>query len=179
MALRREPAIREVAAVDIQIDADSAGFKPLGLVQKAIAARRKSAREQGEIDEFWCVFDVEWPENHPGLKDAAALAADNGIRLAVSNPCFELWLSLHFIDHDAWLDNDSARRLRRKHDGQLDKGIGPARYMPNRMAAARRAERLDRRHAKNGTAFPDDNPSSGMYRLIASVEPPGGTQPNG
>jgi hypothetical protein len=179
MALRREPAVREVAAVDIQIDADSAGFKPLGLVRKAVAARRKSTREQGEIDEFWCVFDVEWPDNHPGLNDAAALAADNGIRLAVSNPCFELWLSLHFVDHDAWLDNDGARRLRRKHDGQFDKGIDRARYMPNRTTAARRAERLERRHAKDGTVFPDDNPSSGMHRLITSIEPSGGTAGEG
>jgi hypothetical protein len=61
--------------------------------------------------------------------------------------------------------------LRRAHDGQFDKGLDPARYMPNRMAAASRAERLDRRHAKNGTKFPHDNPSSGMHRLIASVEP--------
>jgi hypothetical protein len=171
-ALRREPAVREVAAVDIRIDLDSAGFSPLGLVRRAITARTKAIDEDGEIDEFWCVFDVEWPTNHAGLKDAVRLARDNEIKLAVSNPCFELWLALHFADHDAWLDNDDARRLRRKHDGQLDKGLDASRYMPNRRAAASRALRLERRHAKDRTAFPHDNPSSGMHRLIASVEPP-------
>jgi len=109
--------------------------------------------------------------NHTGLKQAIRLACDNKIKLAVSNPCFELWLALHFTDHDAWLDTDDARRLRRKHDGQLDKGLDPARYMPLRRLAAGRAERLDRRHAQNQTPFPQDNPSSGMHRLIASVEP--------
>ena len=34
-----------------------------------------------------------------------ASAGANGIRLAISNPCFELWLILHFQDHTAWLDN--------------------------------------------------------------------------
>jgi hypothetical protein len=52
-ALRREPAVREVAAVDIRIDMDSAGFSPLGLVGKAIAARARAIDEDGEIDEFW------------------------------------------------------------------------------------------------------------------------------
>jgi hypothetical protein len=57
-ALRREPSVRETAAVDIRIDSGSAGFSPLGLVRKAVAARLKSLREEGEIDEFWCVFDI-------------------------------------------------------------------------------------------------------------------------
>jgi hypothetical protein len=45
-ALRREPAVRNAAAVDIRIDRDSAGFKPLGLVRVALAARQKSLREE-------------------------------------------------------------------------------------------------------------------------------------
>jgi len=61
-ALRREPAIRKVAAVDIRIDRDSAGISPLGLVRRAIASRAKALDEEGEVDEFWCVFDVEWPK---------------------------------------------------------------------------------------------------------------------
>ena len=169
-ALRREPAVRQVAAVDIHIDRESAGLSPLGLVRKAITARKKTLAEEGEIDEFWCLFDVEWPTNHAGLREAIGLARDNEILLAVSNPCFELWLALHFADHDAWLDNESARRLRRKHDGQFDKGLDPDLYLPHRRVAASRAERLERRHVRDGTQFPHDNPSSGMHRLIASVE---------
>jgi hypothetical protein len=172
-ALRREPEIRNAAAVDIRIDRSSAGFKPLGLVRAAITAREKAKREEGEIDEFWCIFDVEWPHTHPGLREAVSLAAAHGIRLAISNPCFELWLALHFADQDAWLDNDGARRLRRGHDGQADKGLDADRYMPRRDAAAARAAKLDRRHAKNGTQMPDNNPSTGMHLLIASVRPLG------
>jgi len=43
------------------------------------------------------------------------------------------------------------------------------RYLRLRDAACRRAEALDRRHVADGTRFPDDNPSSGMYRLVRSV----------
>jgi RloB-like protein len=56
------------------------------------------------------VFDVEWPRNHPGLEEAVKQAYANGIKLAVSNPCFESWLILHFQNHAAWLDNNQARR---------------------------------------------------------------------
>jgi hypothetical protein len=108
---------------------------------------------------------------HPDLTAALSLAAHHQVQVAVSNPCFELWLVLHFSDHAAWLDNDSARRLRRSHDGKLDKGLDPARYMPVRASAAARAARLEQRHARDETVFPHDNPSSGMHRLIASVEP--------
>jgi hypothetical protein len=139
--------------------------------QLAIDARSRAAAEEAEIDEFWCVFDVEWPRNHPGLSDAVRRARENDIHLAITNPCFELWLILHFNDHGAWLDNDAARRLRRGLDGSSDKSLEAAKYMPLVAAAARRAADLETRHQKNGAILPDDNPSSGMHRLIASIQP--------
>jgi hypothetical protein len=30
----------------------------------ALDARSRAIDEEGEIDEFWCVFDVECPRNH-------------------------------------------------------------------------------------------------------------------
>lgn len=171
-ALRRERAVRDVAAVDLRIERQSGGSVPLTLLRMAVEARERADREQGEIDEIWCVFDVEWPTNHPGLKEALELARRHGIEVAVSNPCFELWLVLHFQDHRSWLDNDAARRLRRSCDGQVDKGVVGASYMAMRDLATVRAVALDWMHAQNGTSFPHDNPSSGMHRLIAAVSPP-------
>jgi hypothetical protein len=109
----------------------------------ATEARSRAIDEEAEIDEFWCVFDVEWPRNHPGLEEAVWQARANSIKLAVSNPCFELWLILHFQDHAAWLDNNQARRLRRQLDGSGDKGLEAAKYMPFTADAARRAAGLD------------------------------------
>jgi len=138
----------------------------------ASEAHGRALDEEAEIDEFWCVFDVEWPRNHPGLGEAVLQARANGIKLAVSNPCFELWLILHFQGQAAWLDNNEARRLRRQLDDSSDKGLDAAKYMPLVADAARRAAELDRRHLQNGTVFPHDNPASGMHRLLAAVESP-------
>ena len=99
------------------------------------------------------------------------MARQNRIHLAITNPCFELWLILHFDDHGAWLDNDDARRLRRALDGSPDKSLDAAKYMPLVGDAARRAADLEMRHQKNGAVFPHDNPSSGMHDLIGSIQP--------
>lgn len=171
-ALKRKPSVRDVAAVDLRIQTGQGGLVPRTLVAMAIEARERAMDEDAEIDEFWCVFDVEWPRNHPGLDDAVKQGRSNGINLAVSNPCFELWLILHFQDQAAWLDNNQARRLRRQLDSSSDKGLQSAIYMPLTAEAVRRAAGLDRRHLQDDTPFPHDNPSSGMHHLLTTVEAP-------
>ncbi len=168
-ALKRQPWVRDIAAVDLQVKTGHGGSVPTPLVSLAADARRKALDEEGEIDEFWCVFDVQRPRNHSGLQGAVEQTRHGGIEFAISNPSFELWLILHFQEHSRWLDNDDARRLRRQLGGSSDKGLEPARYMPHIWEAARRAAALDERHLQNATAFPQDNPSSGMHRLLASV----------
>lgn len=170
-ALKRLPSVRGMAAVDLRVENRQGGSVPRTLVSLAITARNRAIDEEGEIDELWCVFDVEWPRNHPGLKEAIDQARQNGIEVAASNPCFELWLILHCQDQTAWLNTSDAEALRRSLDGASGKGVDPAIYMPLIDDAARRAVALDNRHMRNGTIFPHNNPSSGMHRLLTSVKP--------
>ena len=169
-ALKRDPAVRDVASVDIRIDEETSGSVPLTLVEAAAKARARSSGKDGEIDEVLCIFDVERPQNHPNLGGALARARESGVRVAVSNPCFELWLALHFEDQTVWLDTAAATRLRRNLDGTTGKGLDGETYMPRRAKAARRARALDERHRGNGTDFPRDNPSSGMFRFLDAIE---------
>ncbi|MGK2957374.1 MAG: RloB family protein [Acidimicrobiales bacterium] len=169
-ALKQEPAVRDIAAVDIRLNKETAGSVPMTLVRAATDHRQRADKEEGEIDEIWCIFDVEWPQNHPDLPEAITLAHNARVNLAISNPCFELWLALHFQDQAAWLKNDDARRLRRVHDAAIDKGLDGTLYMPLRHAAKDRARSLETNHAGNDTKFPHDNPSSGMHRFIQAVE---------
>ncbi len=169
-ALRREPSIRAEAAVEIKIDMGSAGSVPMTLVAAAAEARRRATDEEAEIDEVWCIFDVEWQRNHPELREAIDLASRSDVRVAVSNPNFELWLALHFCEHARWLDNPAALKLRSAYDGACDKGLVPELYMPKRQAAADRAAALDVKHDSDGTLFPHNNPSSRMHRFLAAIE---------
>ncbi|WP_326554283.1 RloB family protein [Micromonospora sp. NBC_01813] len=163
-ALKRLPDIRDNTAINIEIDPERG--VPLTLVKRAV---ERSADD--EVDECWCVFDVEWPKHHPHLVRAIRLAAEHGVRLAVSNPCFELWLILHFQDQTAFLTTAEAERLSRKLDGRAGKRIDPTQYLQRRQAAARRAALLAQRHLRDQTAFPDDNPSSTMYELLTAITP--------
>lgn len=169
-ALKTLPEIRTVAAVEIRIEHSAAGSAPMTLVERAAQFRLARPAENAEIDQVWCIFDVEWPDNHPRLLDAIELARGSGVELAISNPCFELWLALHFADHTAWLDNGDAHQLRSGHDKSVDKRVNGALYMHRRQEAAERAKALEANHFANGTEFPDNNPSSGMFRFLEAVE---------
>lgn len=60
----------------------------------ALVRHAARVREAGDYDEVWCVVDVDQYE----LEDAVNLARKVEVNLAISNPCFEYWLLLHFED---------------------------------------------------------------------------------
>ena len=159
--------VRSVATLDIR----GLGFEPRRLVDEAREAMRAEGGQKTGASQYWCVFDVEAPEPHDRLLDAVQMARDNGISVAISNPCFELWLVLHFADHESWIDNDACRTLRRHHDGAQGKSLDGTSYMPKRDAAMTRAKRLASIHASANRALPADNPSSGLYLLLEAVKP--------
>lgn len=67
---------------------------PAQLIEYAIGERD---RAMGDFDQTWCVFDVDEYE----VERAVARARKYGIETAVSHPCFELWLLVHFREHTA------------------------------------------------------------------------------
>ena len=50
-----------------------------------------------EGDVIWCVFDRD-ENTDAALRGAKQMAEREGYRLAYSNPSFELWFLLHFVD---------------------------------------------------------------------------------
>jgi RloB-like protein len=161
--VKQLPHVRANSAVKIEISREQGG--PLKLVEYAAA---RSGDE--EVDQCWCVFDVEWPQNHPYLSEARELACEHNIRLAVSNPCFELWLILHLRDHRRFITTAAAETLSKQLDGRDGKHIDFEKYRDLRLTACGRAAALDERHSHDGTVFPHDNPSSGFYDLIQTLE---------
>lgn len=73
---------------------------------KHVAARLKDAQKRYQLDvnkgdEFWLVMDTDHhiKSNHIAeFKNVCQEASQKGIGLAISAPCFELWLYLHFDD---------------------------------------------------------------------------------
>jgi len=58
--------------------------------------------EHDEDDQLWLLLDTDHytTGNHlAGFMRAIADARDNGVRVALSRPCFDLWLLLHHVPH--------------------------------------------------------------------------------
>lgn len=143
----------------------------------SLAAEEKAANERGERrgrgrahDEVWCMFDVD---EHPKLPEAIELAAARGIRLAISNPCIELWFLLHFENRTAYIDRRSAQSQSKSHlqcDKDLTEGA-LALLAENFPTAMSRAVALDAKHEGDGTAAPA-NPSSGVWGIVEAIARP-------
>lgn len=145
---------------------------PATLVDRAVAAKRDAAREErrgrgSAWDEIWCVFDED---EHPDLHDAIARAEANGINVAVSSPCIELWCILHFEDQTAHIERHLAQS-RARHLLDCDKGLNDNALdlLGERYEEARaRAIALDEKHAGDGSPS-RNNPSSEVWKLVDKI----------
>ncbi|GAA4689079.1 RloB-like protein [Promicromonospora umidemergens] len=162
--LKRLDHVRQSTSIRVEIA--GAHTVPYPLVERALDHAADS-----EIDDIWCLFDVESPQPHPRLKEAAALAAKNDkVHLAISNPCFELWLLLHHQDVTRHLSTADACKLANSLDGLSDKQLKASEYVPLRDEAARRARLLAQQHRRAGRSFPDDNPTTDIHLFVEAVE---------
>lgn len=153
----------------IHVDFAESGMAPLSLVQRARehqrTNRRRGSKQRGDFDEIWCIFDVD---QHPNLKQAVTEARRSGIYVALSNPCFELWLILHQQDQTAALHRHQAQRLAANLGITDSKRLQPGAIdilLTGYPDAKRRAEALRVRHVGNDSG-PDANPSSNVWELI-------------
>ena len=79
-----------------------AGSGPSGVVDAAsrdVEERDRRAAASVLVlgyERIWCVMDVEAPGPRKSLDAALRAAAAQGFSPALSNPCFEYWLLLHF-----------------------------------------------------------------------------------
>lgn len=155
--------------VDIEI-ASGQGV-PMTLVEESKSrmeeARDAAKREKDDnlaYDSVWCVFDVD---NHPYLAEACEKARLHGIHLAISNPCFELWLLLHFRDHPGMKDRKQVKGVLKKHVPGYDKSVRYATYSDGYSNAVTRATTLDKIAEDVGT--PGHNPTTGVYKLTELI----------
>jgi len=71
---------------------------PVQLVEAAIKFKNSPRSIKGDV--FWVVYDREAVAKYSRKLhlEAWKAAKQNGIKIALSNVCFEFWLLLHFVD---------------------------------------------------------------------------------
>ncbi|MEU4265811.1 RloB family protein [Streptomyces sp. NPDC025273] len=79
--------------------------KPHAMVQDAVRTLRKVEREAKDAGlkdrdwnwpQVWVLFDRD---DHLNIREARQLADKEGVRIAYSHPCFELWRLLHYTNY--------------------------------------------------------------------------------
>ena len=71
-------------------------------------------------DELWLVIDRDNWKQAALRVVAQKCAQDEAMHLALSNPCFELWLMLHLVDVASLSDKEKKRIFENKRDGASD-----------------------------------------------------------
>lgn len=122
-------------------------------------------------DMVWCVFDRDDNTNQ-NLYAAEQLAEHLGYRVAFSNPCFELWILLHFRDQRAELLNaeDAISVLRAdRYLPQYEKNMDVYDRLSGRQAEAiaRAEHRMDSLNDDGiRTLSRESNPATTVHTLV-------------
>ncbi|MES2790844.1 MAG: RloB family protein [Planctomycetota bacterium] len=119
----------------------------------AVLARLDEYQQEysiGEDDQLWYCGDVDhWakPDHIQVFLDVLKQCFDKGYEVAISNPCFEFWLLLHFSDHpvEEGLKCPAIGRLLSQAAGGYSKNVGCRSSITAEMVhtAAARAKALD------------------------------------
>jgi hypothetical protein len=143
------------------------GKAPWQLINEAV--RQKISKKDG--DQVWCFFDIDdyLKDAREKFENGLKKAKQQGIKLAWSNQCFELWLMLHFNqvstavsrqDYEKKLQN-SLKKIGvdyEKNSLQLFHKLLP--LQPEAMQRAKKIFQKDQ---------PQENPSTSLFLLIEEL----------
>ncbi|WP_201861423.1 RloB family protein [Microvirga soli] len=129
---------------------------------------RKKRDSFEEKDEIWAVFDRD---EHPHFDQALRVCEGKGINVARSNPCFEIWLILHFDDfhkpHDRHEVQKHLKSLCAQYDPSKGKTLDCAAVLKDLAKAQDRAERQLKRREEEGVPY--GAPSTTVFQLTRKI----------
>ena len=132
--------------------------KTLLNITQSLVERCKSAYVRTKSDRTYLMYDLDVSSMLERLQKVS------GATLLCSNPCFELWLLLHYIDHRTELSSIECVKRLAAFIRQYKKGILRVEdrlyLLSSQKDAANRARKLKEFF----------NPSSTVYRLIDDLE---------
>lgn len=122
----------------------------------ALVAQAAKLRRENFYNDAWIVCDVDEFE----IDGAAAISQRQNVAIAWSNPCFEVWLIIHFREGCSPLQNgrDAEVKLKQLLPGYDKSNLNFDHFKPNVRVAVERSMRL-------GDA-PTDNPSTSVGALV-------------
>ncbi|WP_114725898.1 RloB family protein [Vibrio cholerae] len=148
---------------------------PLTIVQKAVIHKKElealAAKSNDPIDskfQVWAVYDRD---EHPNIPQAFDMAFANDIKVAYSNPCFELWPMLHFREQNASihrhaLQKDLGKEIK-TYNVKGSKSVTLGSLKDDYATARQRAININKRHIAVSADKP--NPYTDVYLLFDEI----------
>ncbi len=160
---------KRLSSLSIEIvRGDIAGTHPTSIVQYAKQEKAKKKRQGLKYDQVWCVFDRD---DHARIHEAFDQARANQMETAFSNPCFEIWLLLHFTLQAGYIDRHMTLSRLKTYIPEYEKGMDGiyAKLSDKIFIAMQNAEELRKVHVKNQNRD-TENPSTTVDKLISYLE---------
>lgn len=144
------------------------------IVTEAIARVNNDAKiDLQNGDSVWCVFDRNRNDDK-SLQEAFNTAQENGIQICFSNPCFEFWFLIHYINYTTTLnDCEFTIQKLKNYIQDYNKSKDCFREISSNLTdAIKRAKKLENFHDKEGVKKirEDSNPSTQVYKLVEEIK---------
>lgn len=163
--------LHEGALIDIEIigAAGVAATVANSAIEKKKDINRQSKRSSySKNDEVWALFDKD---GHPLVWESITRCGQHGVQVGFSNPCFEVWLLLHYEYYDRPGSNkDAEKRLKQvcpDYDPDKGKMLDFHAIMDRVPDAENRAENQERTRVAEGNVR--EGPYTTVYHLTRSL----------
>ena len=142
---------------------EDSGSDPRSVLDRAV--RYVEQNDISDGDEFWLVIDRDrWEDKM--IREVISHCQDHpGWDIAISNPCFEVWLLFHRTK-DFYYPSATCKDYKRILNDQTPMGYAPESYVPLNKIACRNAKDAD-----GNPGHPFANPgTSKIYLMMESLK---------
>jgi len=148
---------------------------PDSIIEQVIKERKEMKRNRTWIegDTAWAVFDVDEhiAQSRKNWQRAINRAKDKDIKLAITNPCFELWYLIHFQDHSKYISREGVIKLLKNHIHDYEKSmcLYPKPLKPLTEQAVDRAKKIAAQIQRDKLGEYSNPCCSGLPNLVQSI----------
>ena len=142
---------------------------PMTIVNCAIQELENLQGPFSGNDSVWAMFDRD---KHPEFEEAKAKARNKGVRLAVSNSCFEVWGIYHYEDWQRHIERDRCQKELERLCSSYKKKSGKT-FVDHDAVKDKYRDAIERAKkslkSREEEGDPEGNPSTSVHYLMEEI----------
>lgn len=160
------PSVKR-SAFDLKII--PSGSDPTRVVDEAIQELEILQRVRGKKGSVWAMFDRD---EHSRFEEAKNKARSKEVRLAVSDPCFEIWGIYHYRDWQGPMERHQCQNELEQLCPSYDKRCGKT-FIDKDVIKEKCSDAIERAkkslNSRKEEGDPEGNPSTSVHCLIKTI----------